>query len=66
MIMNNCISKIVVEWGNSLSYQNRVVHTSLNNYEAHLKENGIDLRTIQELLVHKNIKTTEIYTHVSQ
>ena len=64
--MNNCISKIVVEWGNSLSYQNRVVQTLPNNYETDLLENAIYLHTMQELLVHKNIKTTEIYTHVSQ
>ena len=64
--MDYYISTIVVEWGYSRSYQNRVVDALPNNYQAHLLENGIDLRTMQELLAHKHIKTTEIYTHVSQ
>jgi len=64
--MDYYISTIIVDWVYSHSCQNRVVHTSHNNYEAHLLENGIDLRTMQELLAHKHIKTTEIYTHVSQ
>ena len=31
---------------------------------AHLLMNGYDIRTVQELLGHKNVKTTMIYTHV--
>ena len=64
--MDYYISTIVVDWGCSRSYQNRVVDALPNNYQAHLLENGIDLRTMQELLVHKHIKTMEIYTHGSQ
>jgi len=65
MISRQQVGKIISKYGATIGITGVHPHMFRHSFASHLVENGADLRSVQEMLGHSDLATTQVYTHVA-